>query len=319
MFEHIPVLYDDVLKGLRIRPEGIYLDGTVGGGGHAYGILEQLGPKGHLIAVDQDIDALEAARTRLMAHANQVTFVHDNFVHIGGIADRISPTGLDGILLDIGVSSFQLDEPQRGFSYMRNAPLDMRMNQSQELTCRDVVNTYSEDALEKIIKDFGEERWARRIAKIIIERRQLRPIETTFDLVDVIERAIPAGAREKGSHVAKRTFQALRIEVNDELGVLERVLDDAIARLRPGGRMAVITFHSLEDRIVKEKFRWLASRCICPPEMPICNCNKKPTIRLINRKPIVASTQECAANRRAASAKLRVAEKTDEAGENRNG
>lgn len=319
MFEHIPVLYEEVLKGLHVRPGGVYVDGTVGGGGHSQGILELTGPGGRLIAMDQDEDALQAAKTKLASYAGQIDFVHDNFEHMGTWIDRFAPAGVDGILLDIGVSSYQLDEAVRGFSYMKNAPLDMRMNRSQSITCRDVVNTYTENELARIFKEYGEERWAARVAKIMVERRQIAPIETTFDLVDVIERAIPAGAREKGSHVAKRTFQALRIEVNDELGVLERVLDEAVERLRPGGRLAVITFHSLEDRIVKEKFKYLAARCVCPPELPICNCNKKATIRMITRKPIVATDEEKTSNRRAASAKLRIAEKVNETGEESNG
>lgn len=311
MFEHQSVLYEEVLDGLALKKGGVYVDGTVGGGGHAEGILEGIGWRGHLIAIDQDEIALAAAKERLIDYTGRVFFVHDNYVNMPDIIDRFAPEGVDGILLDIGVSSPQLDNPERGFSYMHDAPLDMRMDRSQGRDARALVNEESEEALARLIADFGEDKWAKRIAALIVERRAVAPIETTFQLVDAIERAIPKGARVPGSHVAKRTFQALRIAVNDELGVLERVLEEAVDRLRPGGRIAVISFHSLEDRIVKNKFKYLASSCVCPPEMPICTCDKEPTVRIITRRPITATSAELAANPRAASAKLRVAEKME--------
>ena len=287
-FQHIPVLYDEVLNGLNLQQGGIYVDGTVGGGGHASGILKAIGKDGRLLAIDQDVNALAAAKKRLAPYDGQVTFFHANFVQMPEIIDANAPDGVDGILIDIGVSSPQIDNAQRGFSYM---------------------HTYDEDALERILREYGEEKWSRRIAKIIVERRNIAPIETTFQLVDCIERAIPKGAREKGSHVAKRSFQAIRIEVNHELDVLENVLDQAVERLKIGGRMAVITFHSLEDRIVKQHFKYLASDCICPPELPFCQCDKMATVKIITRKPIVASKEELVQNSRAGSAKLRIVEK----------
>ncbi|MDO4280879.1 MAG: 16S rRNA (cytosine(1402)-N(4))-methyltransferase RsmH [Peptococcaceae bacterium] len=308
-FHHIPVLYQEVLDGLALKKGGIYVDGTVGGGGHSAGILEAIGESGRLLAIDQDTGALAAAKEHLQAYANQVSFFHANFIEMPRIIDENAPDGVDGILIDIGVSSPQIDDAQRGFSYMHDAPLDMRMNPEAALSAYEVVNTYGEDELERILRDYGEEKWARRIAKIIVERRASAPIATTFQLVDCIERAIPKGAREKGSHVAKRSFQAIRIEVNGELDVLEGVLDQAVARLKIGGRMAVITFHSLEDRIVKQHFKYLASDCICPPELPICQCDKEATVKIITRKPIVASKEELASNSRAGSAKLRIVEK----------
>ena len=308
-FQHIPVLYEEVLEGLDLKAGGTYVDGTVGGGGHSSGILKAIGANGRLLAIDQDLNALAAAKARLAEFGEQVTFFHSNFVKMPEIIDANAPDGVDGIVIDIGVSSPQIDDASRGFSYMHDAPLDMRMDREAELSAYTVVNSYDEDALERVLREFGEEKWSRRIAKIIVERRALAPIETTFQLVDCIERAVPKGAREKGSHVAKRSFQAIRIEVNHELEVLENVIDDAVARLKIGGRMAVITFHSLEDRIVKQHFKYLASDCICPPELPFCQCDKEATVKIITRKPIVASKEELAQNPRAGSAKLRIVEK----------
>ncbi len=308
-FQHIPVLYNEVLEGLALKTGGTYVDGTVGGGGHSSGILAGIGKEGRLLAIDQDKNALAAAKERLAPYADQVTFFHANFVEMPAIIDTYAPDGVDGILIDIGVSSPQIDDASRGFSYMHDAPLDMRMNRDAAFSAYELVNEYDEDALERVLREYGEEKWSRRIAKIIVERRALAPIETTFQLVDCIERAIPKGAREKGSHVAKRSFQAIRIEVNHELEVLENVLDQATERLKIGGRMAVITFHSLEDRIVKQHFKYLASDCICPPELPFCQCDKMATVKIITRKPIVASKEELAQNSRAGSAKLRIVEK----------
>lgn len=310
-FEHIPVLYHEVLKGLDLKKGGTYVDGTVGGGGHSSGILEAIGKDGRLLAIDQDTTALAAASEHLKAYEDQVQFFHANYIEMPRIIDENAPEGVDGILIDIGVSSPQIDDYSRGFSYMHDARLDMRMNREAPLSAYEVVNEYSEDELERIIREYGEDKWARRIAKIIVERRSIAPIETTYQLVDAIERAVPKGAREKGSHVAKRTFQAIRIEVNGELDVLEGVIEAAVERLKVGGRMAIITFHSLEDRIVKNKFKYLSSDCVCPPELPICQCDKMATVKIVTRKPVVATKEELEYNKRAASAKLRIVEKIE--------
>lgn len=308
-FNHIPVLYDEVIEGLALKKGGLYVDGTVGGGGHSKGILQGIGATGRLIAIDQDINALTAAKKNLALYEKQISYFHTNFSGMADILTKEAPAGVDGILIDIGVSSSQLDQAERGFSYMHDAPLDMRMNPDATLSAYTVVNTYSEEQLADILSKYGEEKWAKRIAQIIVERRAIMPISTTFQLVDCVERAIPKGAREKNSHVAKRTFQGIRIEVNHELEVLQEILDTAISHIKVGGRMAVITFHSLEDRIVKNHFKYLASDCICPPELPVCQCDKVPTIKIITRKPITASKSELAHNSRAASAKLRIIEK----------
>lgn len=308
-FHHISVLYDEVLDLLAPKNGEVFVDGTVGGGGHSFGLLEKLMPDGKLLAIDQDEIALLAAKERLAIYGNSVKLIHSNYEQLPNLINTYYPEGVDGILLDIGVSSPQLDDATRGFSYMKNAALDMRMNKSQSLDAYQLINTYSLDALYEIIKNYGEEKWSKRIAELIIERRAIAPIETTLDLVDVIERAIPKGAREKGSHVAKRTFQAIRIAVNDELGVLERVIDGAIDALKKGGRMGIITFHSLEDRIVKNKFKYHTLACVCPSEAPFCTCNKVQTVKLLTRKPLVAKAEEVAKNPRAKSAKLRVIEK----------
>lgn len=308
MFKHLPVLFDEVIESLVIKENGSYLDGTVGGGGHSSGIAQAL-TTGRLICMDQDPAALAAAKENLTPYADRTSFVSANFARLGEVARQLAPEGLDGILLDLGVSSHQIDRPERGFSYMQDGPLDMRMDPWAEKSAYDLVNDASQKELAQIIKDYGEESWADRVAALIVERRALAPITSTYELVDVIERAIPKGARQKGSHVAKRSFQALRIAINDELGVLEKAIDAGVAVLKPGGRLAIISFHSLEDRIVKERFRWWAKDCICPPALPICQCDKRAELKIITRKPILPSKEEQARNPRAASARLRVAEK----------
>lgn len=308
MFNHLPVLFDEVIEGLAIREDGTYLDGTVGGGGHSLGIAQAL-TTGRLICMDQDPAALKAAKENLADYRDRTSFVSGNFSQLGQVARQMAPQGLDGILLDIGVSSHQIDVAERGFSYMKDGPLDMRMDPRGDLRAYDIVNHWSQAEIARIIKDYGEENWADRIAAIIVERRAEQPLETTFDLVDAIERAIPKGARQKGSHVAKRTFQALRIATNRELDVLEKAIDDGIQALKPGGRFVIISFHSLEDRIVKARFRWWAKDCVCPPEFPICQCDKTSELRVITRKPILPQDDEMARNPRAASAKCRIAEK----------
>lgn len=308
-FKHIPVLFHEIMDIMAPESGEFFVDCTLGGGGHSKGFLERTGPDGLLIGIDQDSNALAAARKNLDSFDGRVTFVHSNYSNLDEILDQYAPEGVDGILFDIGVSSHQLDEKERGFSYMQDAPLDMRMDQSRSLDAWQVVNTYSEEELHRILKEYGEERWAKRIAKFIVEFRSQRPIDTTGQLVDVIKRAIPKGAREEGSHPAKRTFQAIRIEVNDELGVLERTIEVAVKHLKKGGRLGIISFHSLEDRIVKEKFRYLASDCICPPELPFCQCDKVSEVKILTRKPITASPEELEQNSRAKSAKFRAIEK----------
>ncbi|MBR6756208.1 MAG: 16S rRNA (cytosine(1402)-N(4))-methyltransferase RsmH [Peptococcaceae bacterium] len=308
-FKHIPVLYHEIMEIMAPQPGEVFVDCTLGGGGHSKGFLERISPTGTLIGIDQDTNALAAAQANLAAYEGRVTYVHSNYSDLDRILSENAPEGVDGILFDIGVSSHQLDEKDRGFSYMQDAPLDMRMNREQELTAYTVVNTYSEDELNRILKEYGEEKWARRIAKFIVEFRTKKPIETTGELVDVIRRAIPKGAREEGSHPAKRTFQAIRIEVNDELGVLSRTISSAVKHLKKGGRLGIISFHSLEDRIVKEQFRYFASDCICPPEMPFCQCDKVSEVKILTRKPVVATKEELAENSRAKSAKFRAVEK----------
>ncbi|MBQ3205132.1 MAG: 16S rRNA (cytosine(1402)-N(4))-methyltransferase RsmH, partial [Peptococcaceae bacterium] len=263
-FKHIPVLFHEIMDIMAPEPGEVFVDCTLGGGGHSRGFLERMGADGRLIGIDQDTNALKAAGENLAEFGERVTYVHSNYNNLDEILNTYAPDGVDGILFDIGVSSHQLDEKDRGFSYMQDAPLDMRMNQSQKFSAWDVVNTYSEDELHRIIKEYGEERWAKRIAQFIVEFRKEKPVDTTGELVDIIKRAIPKGAREEGSHPAKRTFQAIRIEVNDELGVLTRTISVAAKHLKKGGRLGIISFHSLEDRIVKEQFRYLASDCICP-------------------------------------------------------
>lgn len=306
-FKHVSVLLNECIEALDIKENGIYVDCTMGGGGHSLEVLKKLKGTGRLIGIDQDTNALAAAKERLKDYEN-VTYVHNNFYNIDSILETLEIEKVDGILMDLGVSSHQLDEAERGFSYMRNAPLDMRMNRDSSLSAYDVVNGYSEEELHRVIKEYGEERFAKRIAQFIVERRAEKPLETTFELVDAITAAIPAKFRREG-HPGKRTFQAIRIEVNKELQILDKAINDSIERLNPKGRIAVITFHSLEDREIKNLFKKLEDPCICPKDFPVCACGKKPTIRIITKKPIIPSDEEMTENSRSRSAKLRVAEK----------
>ena len=306
-FHHISVLLNECIDNLNITPDGIYVDGTMGGGGHSLEIAKRL-TTGRLICIVQYPNAHEAAGKRLAEYKDRITFVRDNFGNIANILDSLGIEKIDGMLLDIGVSSHQLDEAERGFSYQQDAPLDMRMNPDRPFSAYDVVNGYDEDELDRVIFTYGEERWARRIAQFIVKEREAKPIETTGELVDIIKKAVPKGARKDGPHPAKRTFQAIRIEVNGELEVLQRAIDDVAARLAVGGRLCIITFHSLEDRIVKEAFRKQENPCICPPQFPVCVCGKKPLGRVITRKPILPSKEELEENPRSRSAKLRVLE-----------
>ncbi|MGI6703055.1 MAG: 16S rRNA (cytosine(1402)-N(4))-methyltransferase RsmH [Clostridia bacterium] len=308
-FEHRTVLLDETVEYLRVRPNGIYVDATLGGGGHSLEIVKRLGSGGRLIGIDRDQNAVRAAGKRLEAYLDRTALMHGNFRDIAALVRSCGEKAVDGIVMDLGVSSHQLDEGERGFSYMQDAPLDMRMDRGQELNALEVVNGYDEERLASIIAGYGEERWAKRIATFIVQERKRAPIETTGKLVEVIKAAIPAGARRKGPHPAKRTFQALRIEVNDELGILERAIRDGIGLLKEGGRICVITFHSLEDRKVKQTFRQLENPCTCPPRAPVCVCGKEPMVRTITRKPIVPTEKEIVQNPRSRSAGLRVAEK----------
>ncbi|MBW6410904.1 16S rRNA (cytosine(1402)-N(4))-methyltransferase RsmH [Clostridium weizhouense] len=307
-FKHVSVLLNECIDALDIKKDGIYVDCTLGGAGHSSHILKKLSKEGLLIGIDQDKDALKAAKERLKDFEN-VTYVHSNFYNIDNILENLEIPKVDGILMDLGVSSYQLDEGERGFSYMKDAPLDMRMNRENDFSAYEIVNKYSEEKLYKIIKEYGEERFAKRIANFIVNRRVEKPIETTLELVDIIKAAIPAKARREGPHPAKRTFQAIRIEVNSELQILNKTIEDGVNRLNPGGRMAIITFHSLEDRIVKLKFRELQDPCTCPKEFPICVCGKKSSVKLISRKGIGPSKEEVEENPRSRSAKLRIIEK----------
>ena len=310
-FSHVSVLLRECMEYLHIQPDGVYVDGTLGGAGHSKAILSRLSPKGCLIGIDRDADAIAKAGTVLAGYMDQVTLVRSNFADMPDVLDTLGVEAVDGILLDLGVSSYQLDEPSRGFSYMHDAPLDMRMDNREACSAYDVINGYSVDELCRIISEYGEERWARRIAEFVAEERSRKPIETTFELVSVIKKAVPKAARQDGPHPAKRTFQAIRIEVNGELAVLEKALATMAERLRPEGRLCVITFHSLEDRIVKQAFRNLEEPCICPRDFPVCICNKKPLVKVITRKPVLPSEEELSANHRARSAKLRVAQRLD--------
>ena len=308
-FKHVPVLYEECMENLRIIPDGIYADGTLGGGGHSMGIGRKLGPEGTLIGIDRDTDALEAAGKRLEPLECRKIFVHDNYSNIKEILEEHGIPGLNGALLDTGVSSFQLDNADRGFSYMHDAPLDMRMNRDDSFSAYDVVNGYDKRQLTEIIKNYGEERWASLISDFIIKKRETGPIETTGELVDVIKAAIPASARREGPHPAKRTFQAIRIEVNGELEQLKKAVDEFCDVLLPGGRLCIITFHSLEDRIVKEAFNRRLDPCTCPKEFPVCICGKTADVVKVTGKPIVSGKDELSNNPRARSAKLRVIEK----------
>jgi len=307
-FKHISVLFEETMEALNIQADGIYADGTLGGGGHSFGILSR-SKKGCLIGIDQDADAICAAKKRLEPFSGRVTYVNRNFSCIRSILEDLQIEQLDGAVLDLGVSSYQLDEAERGFSYMHDSMLDMRMNRNAEKNAYTVVNTYSKEELSRIFFEYGEEKWSKRVAEFIVEKRAQKPIETTFELVEIIKAAIPKGARQEGSHPAKRIFQAIRIEVNEELTILEEAIRDFVSVLKPGGRLAVITFHSLEDRIVKKTMQDLASGCTCPRDFPICVCNKKPQVEVITRKPILPSEKEQEENSRSKSAKLRVAEK----------
>ena len=307
-FHHVSVLLQECIDGLNIKPDGIYVDGTLGGAGHSSQIAQRL-TTGRLIGIDRDPVALKAAGERLAPFAENVTLVHSNFCEIRQVLDQLGIDGVDGILLDLGVSSPQLDDGARGFSYMADAPLDMRMNNEDSLTAYTVVNTWSYEELRRILFDYGEERYAPKIAAAICNRRESKPIETTLELVDVIRSAMPAAALREKQHPAKRSFQAIRIAVNDELGAVEKVMRDAVDCLNPGGRLAIITFHSLEDRIVKNGMADAAKGCTCPPNFPVCVCGKQPRVKLISRKPIVSGDEELERNPRARSAKLRVCEK----------
>lgn len=308
-FHHVPVLAGPVLQALSPKSGGVYIDGTLGGAGHSSLILEQSAPNGFLLGIDRDDDALQAAGERLRPFAGRFRLVKGNYANMDRLARENGVEAADGVLLDIGVSSFQLDEAERGFSYSQDAPLDMRMDREQPLTAARLVNEAPASELTRILYDYGEEKWAARIVGFIVDRRSREEIATTGQLVDLIKKAVPAGARDKDQHPAKRTFQALRIAVNGELDALERGLDAAISLLKPGGVLAVITFHSLEDRIVKERFRLHASDCICPPRQPVCTCGHKADIRLYNRRPLTADREELAANPRSRSANLRAAVK----------
>lgn len=308
-FSHVSVLLRECIEALRIKPNGIYVDCTTGGGGHSLEIAKRLTDGGRLIAIDRDEDALRAAGRRLADFADRVTFVHSNYAMLQSVLADLGVPVVDGVLADLGVSSYQLDTAERGFSYMQDAPLDMRMDREQPLRAYDVVNTYSEEELRRILYDFGEEKFARNIAANIVKKRSEHPIETTLELAELVKASMPKTAREGGHHPAKRTFQAIRIEVNSELSSIPPALDAAVHALNPGGRIAVITFHSLEDRLVKQKFAALSSGCTCPREFPVCVCGKKPVVRVITKKPVTAGEDELEVNPRSRSAKLRVAEK----------
>jgi len=307
-FKHVTVLLNEAVDILDIKPEGIYVDGTLGGAGHSLEIVKKL-TSGKLICFDQDINAISAAKEKLKDFMDKTILVHSNFENLREELNKLGIESIDGFLVDLGVSSHQLDVPERGFSYMQDAPLDMRMDNNAELSAYDVVNTYSEAELKRVIKDYGEENWSARIAKLIVERRATMPIRTTFELVDAIKAAIPKKMRDENQHPAKRTFQAIRIEVNRELDVIEKTLLAAVEMMNEGGVLAVITFHSLEDRIVKNVFKKLQYSCTCPPEFPVCICNSKQIVEIITRKPILPSENEVEMNPRSRSAKLRAARK----------
>ncbi|KEZ90257.1 MULTISPECIES: 16S rRNA (cytosine(1402)-N(4))-methyltransferase RsmH [Clostridia] len=310
MFEHKSVLLYETIDSLNVKPDGIYVDGTLGGGGHALEVCKRLGTYGRLIGIDQDGDAIKAATERLKAYEDKVTVVRSNYENIKTVLEDLGIEGVDGIYLDLGVSSYQLDIAERGFTYREDdAPLDMRMDQRNEQTAADIINTYSEFDLYRIIRDYGEDKFAKNIAKHIVRERQIKPIETTGELSEIIKGAIPAKVRAVGGHPSKRTFQAIRIELNKELEVLINSIDTMIDLLNPGGRLSIITFHSLEDRIVKTRFKTNEDPCICPSNFPVCVCGKKSKGKVITRKPIVPSEEEIEENKRSKSSKLRVFER----------
>ena len=307
-FKHISVLLDKSIEYLGVKDNGVYVDGTLGGGGHSYKLLSS-NEKCRLIGIDQDKEAISAARKRLDVFSDRITLVNNNFCRIKEILKSLHTDKIDGALLDLGVSSYQLDNASRGFSYMHDAPLDMRMNADGGKSAYDVINSYSEEELSRIFFEYGEEKWSKRVAQFITEYRKKKNVETTFELVEIIKAAIPKGAREEGGHPAKRIFQAVRIEVNNELGILEQSIKDFTEALNKNGRLAIITFHSLEDRIVKKTFANLARGCTCPKSFPVCVCGNKPSVRIITRKPILPDDTEIENNSRSKSAKLRVIEK----------
>ena len=309
-FNHYSVLLNETIENLNIKPDGIYADGTLGGGGHAYQVASRLSEKGRLIGIDQDADAITAAGERLKEFGDKITIIRSNYANMKEELHRIGVEKVDGIVLDLGVSSFQLDTPERGFTYRdENAPLDMRMDDRQSLTAKDIVNGYSEMDLYRIIRDYGEDKFAKNIAKHIVQERAKKPIETTGELTEIIRASIPMKVQVTGGHPAKRTFQAIRIELNKELEVLQNNLDDMIDLLNPGGRICIITFHSLEDRIVKTNFKRNENPCTCPSDFPVCVCGKKSKGKVVTRKPILPSEEELEVNSRSKSAKLRVFER----------
>ena len=310
-FKHKSVLLDETISNLNIKPDGIYVDGTLGGGGHSYEIASRLTEGGRLIGIDQDDDAIRAAGERLKEFSDRVTIVRNNYCNTADVLDELGISKVNGIILDLGVSSYQLDTAERGFTYKTDAPLDMRMDRRQTATAKNIVNEYSEFDLYRIIRDYGEDKFAKNIAKHIVAARQIKPIETTFELNGIIKAAIPVKCRISGGHPAKKTFQAIRIELNHELDVLENSVDTMIDRLDAGGRLCIITFHSLEDRIVKTRFKNNENPCTCPPDFPVCVCGKKSKGKVVTRKPILPSEEELKENKRSKSAKLRVFEKGD--------
>lgn len=310
-FKHLSVLPEEVIEGLKVDPSGIYVDGTLGGGGHAFLVAEKLSRGGKLIGIDRDAEAIEAAAKRLEPFMDRVTIVKGNYENTKQILSDLGIDKVNGILLDLGVSSYQFDNKDRGFSYREDAPLDMRMDRSDVMTAYDVVNTYSENELCRILKDYGEEKFAKNIAARIVKNREIAPIRTTFELTETIKASIPARFRETGGHPSKKTFQAIRIEVNRELDILKNVIGDLIDLLAPGGRLCIISFHSLEDRIVKQAFKEAEDPCICPPDFPVCVCGRKSKGNVVTRKPVTAGEEELENNQRAHSAKLRIFEKTE--------
>ena len=307
-FKHKSVLLDETIEGLNIKPDGIYVDGTLGGGGHAYEVCRRLGEKGSIVGIDQDAAAIEAASARLKDFGGKVTIVRSNYCDMKSKLHELGIDKVDGIVLDLGVSSYQLDTAERGFSYREDAPLDMRMDTRQKMTARDIVNDYTEADLYRVIRDYGEDKFAKNIAKHIVQARAVKPVETTAELSEIIRASIPMKFQKKSGHPAKRTFQAIRIELNRELDVLRDSLDDMIDLLNPGGRLCIITFHSLEDRIVKSAFRKNENPCTCPPDFPVCVCGKKSKGSIITKKPILPSEEELEYNSRSKSAKLRIFE-----------